>query len=501
MSRRWTSERAVAMPMAIMLSLVVAIVIGTIAMNSAASQDGAREFAARTSGSAAADGGVEELRQALQGTGDGAVADEAAFVAALDSIRVADVSAYPLDGTLHRTMIGGADANGMANAWQIVRVIWPADITADDPYITVYVRGWRQHKSNASIPATAPVLVRARLFRTTLAEYQWISDAPIAFHAGVTIDGPIHSNGFSTDQVIPPSGLGSPNPSVWSADGSSVGCSSSPFAQISTYRGTIHNVVSSCVQRPDTGKVVPINSGSTSWRRVKMRCNDTTVRCFGGNWFKEGAFKVVGSGNQVMVYNQDDGAPIANIVTGPGKPLTLAFERSVNVSGTFSGYVTIMSWRDEAPDWFGPTNDINIIGDTQRSATASALGLLAQGSIIVDSQQAACTTRITAALLAATGSLQVSPSLQSAVVNPNAKQCASTLTIRGSIASHGPVILKWTWPGSYAGFASRRYSWDSALAREVPPYWPSVDGWQVIDSAPGSARCVSSSPPSLGECR
>jgi hypothetical protein len=506
-SSRRHDEDGMAIVMVVFLVVVVSTVVGVLAMHLASQSRSSIRQGARTASMDVAGAGVQAMQQALvagrnadavgasQADGFSIDASSLKLAAERSGGKLVANTSLPyrdVDTSLGgmTSTIEGPEQGGTRQYWQVVQALAP---TGTSPWLTLYVRGWRTIDGRA----TEASVVRARLKPGSMADYQLLSDVPISLDAGATINGRVHSNGGTDEWSQPP--VEDPGQRVWATG--TVKCASSTGIPpvVSTARGTIGLAAGSgCDVRPGNGEYVPLDSARDAVMRIRARkaAAAADVSVFSSTDASSTAASVeIRSDRVVVTY---PGKATSTIGTAAGKPLTLLFDRDVQVRSTAASNarLTIAAWTDRV---VRAAPSVIVTGDVLRGTPstaangARAIGLLAEGDIVLDPSSSTYPKQIQAALLSATGGVRLpwryrTPVRVTSPANFYPAQRAS-LSIIGSIASHSSIATRWSWGSDWIGWSARTYAWDPWLATYPPPYWPASNPWEIVDQSEANADC------------
>ncbi len=404
-------------------------------------------------------------------------------------------------GGMGKTIEGPLQADGSRQFWQVVQALPPV---AGSPYLTLYVRGWRKSTSGNVTDAS---VMKARLKPGTMADFQLLSDVPIALDAGAQVNGRIHSNGGIDESSQPPAENLAAR--IWSNGAISCVDTAGIKPVVSTSRGKVDLAgAGACAVQEGTGEYVRLDSGYDAVKRMRARDSGgaTDVTEFASaDTSTTPATVVIGPSSLAITY--PGMGSIAPITTSAGKPYTLVFDRDVEVRGSTpttetNARVTIATWTGRVTG--RPAPSIIITGNIRRGNPAEgprAIGLLAEGDIVLDpsgsSSSGTYPSVIQAALLSATGGVRLPWRYRTPVrvTDPAGfyPPQRGSLQILGSIASHSSIAMRWSWGSDWIGWTSRDYAWDSWLATYPPPYWPAANPWEIVDQVEANADCYGAS--------
>jgi hypothetical protein len=405
-----------------------------------------------------------------------------------DGVKIADVPAF----TMKETIRGSSTTVGF---WQQYRVDAPSFTFVDsNSNLVVYFRAWVAAPDGSQ--PTKPRYVRVEYRPGRFADYQILTDGPLAFQSGATLDGPVHSNGLSDNPflTIPSSNN---RLRIWSYGG--VNCTSSAY--VTTAKGDIS--MPGCTSQANTGSYISFLRTQDSFNQIENDCNTDatdTVWCFPPI---TGVYDVTLQGNSIAV---------AGVGTFPvSRYAAMMFHDDVQIRGRTSGRVTIAVRRNDVAlagnggrAGAATIRIMDDLGTTLPKARKDALGLLSEGDIIVDMNMSGnkCpVSNINAAMVAMSGSLTIPPEWTTQLPPADAPWCTNPLVIDGSVAVHRAPIMQWiptiatidrSNSDRTVGYKSRTYSWDQNLRVNTPPYFPLSDLWQVSSYKEANADCLTS---------
>lgn len=494
---------------AVLLMLIVTIVLGAVVAHMTGGASSSIRHGARTASLDAAGAGVQALQQALVSgrnadvagsrQADGFSIDAAALTAAASAT---GGTVVPTTSTRYRdvdtafggqagTIQGPMQSDGSRQYWQVVQSLAP---TGTSPWLTLYVRGWRE----ISGTMTDAAVVKARLKPGSMADYQLVSDMSIKLDPGVTVNGRVHSNGGIDEWSQPPAQ--DPGVRLWST--SPVACRSTAGVTptISSSQGTIRVAAGpACEVREATGDLLNLDGARDSVVRMRSRAGLGDVALYNGTDMSATPARVTINATSVSVSYPGLGA--STVATPAGSSRAIVFDRDVEVVGAAptQARLTIAAWSRAGVARAAP--NISILGNVGRATPTNtaprALGLLAEGDIVIDPSAAAYPRSIQAALMASTGGVRLPWRFRTPVraTSPVGfyPPPRPSLTVLGSIASHSSIALRWSWgASSWIGYAARDYSWDGWLATYPPPYWPASNPWEIVDQTEANADCYGS---------
>jgi hypothetical protein len=396
------------------------------------------------------------------------------------------------------TEFGVSPCSNVHGWWQVYRVEKPdTTATSEVSQLVYYVRTWiAPPPPSASAPpktSSDPIVVRISARPGRFADYQLISDGTVSFRPGATIDGPVHSNGFDTDDAATG---GASTPYAISVPG---GVSCGPDGSLTSARKTISAAGSSdCPAQANTNRYI-------TFLRVQTQIDDihddyaahrAGVREYAAAYDSayadpfDTAYHVKLEGSSYRV-KPPGGSWSGSISPGEGEGAVL-FRDDVIVEGDLRQRFTIAASRSS-----GGAASIYILDDINDDVTekGKTLGLIAQGNVIVAMGRKAgagdCNVKtVRAAIVAAAGGLTIPPEYATQQSQQGAPHCNGTIRIDGSIAAHRSPMLNWTWAdGTWAGYTGRYYKHDRRLINATPPYFPLTGNWQATSVREANADC------------
>ncbi len=315
--------------------------------------------------------------------------------------------------------------DGLATYWQVVKII-PEDIAGGRPYLSYFVRSWRQAIPNdpsgpeverARKTSSDSRMVRFDIRPGRFSDYQILSDGPIKLENGTTVTGRVHSNGFSNDLLRPAAGEDVPTDSrIWSEG--SFDCSSD--VTLSTASGAISIPEDAdCKTHKSTGRQISVSRGKQALETIESLCpvdpHQAPLATPDHVWCDPNP--VIGSDARYWIQLKNNKIVIANtkpsasdvvtfagpeagfeIPTTPDDEVTFLFRRNVILWGEASTRVTIAVVQSDDPGSPAPkitvgklTNNFlgdpltgqvtgiraNDIGEDKRSS----IGLISEGDI------------------------------------------------------------------------------------------------------------------------
>lgn len=417
----------------------------------------------------------------------------------------------------------GAGGSGMVGYWQMVGIFEPEYDEADDGgVVVIYLRVWIAPRTQPG-NATEPRLVRVEFRPGRFADYQAVIDGPLLFGPGAELNGPVHTNGFADNRTNMAGAL-DPGERVATVGGAVVPCSGA--GQITTAAGNVEpGAFRGCAVKTNTRRYVNLLATEQAFVRIRRACQDdpSRARCYdtpvSGSSVPSGmatggldlrGYRVFINPTQVRVERyeinpntqrpQRYGTWSNTINTPVGSSSALLFADSVIVSGTTNARLTIAARKpDPSIPVADPTErtgaaNIYIHGDVESTGSSAVLGLIAQGGLVLQGLQGGgCVRTVNAAMMAMSGTLSIDPRYTTTLHHDGGAQCGR-ITIRGSLAAHRSPILFWRWAnvGGHVGYSERRYVWDRMLRRNAPPYYPTTERWDSKHVRPADLDCFSS---------
>lgn len=426
----------------------------------------------------------------------------------------------PIPAGMPNVTVREEGPDGISGFWQLLHMFSPEYHEPEDEGVVVaYVRAWSAHTSTPG-RGTEPRLVRAEFRPGRFTDYQSVIDGPIVFGRGATLNGPIHTNGFADERANFRDQLLLSNQRVMTVDNARVACTDA--AQITTATGGVDaSAFPGCPVERDTGRFVNLLAAEEAFTRIRKACaeNVANVRCYDraltGSSVPSNlaqhppdlrGYRVRMNGGSLTIsaYEIDwrSEAPreiqfSTTMATPAGSTTVLYFADNVLVEGTTRGRVTIAARKPGtwSPDVESGSANIFLTGNTSDTGGSSVLGLMAQGSVILDAVKRpdgshACIDRVSAGMVAMAGTLTVDPRYTTRLFQDGGPRCGP-IEIDGSLAAHRSPVLYWTWPNvaRHAGYSTRDYSWNADLRRNPPPYFPTTDTWEARHVRPVNADC------------
>lgn len=426
--------------------------------------------------------------------------------ASLDGAVVQETMSVPPSACASAGLPASACAMGdMASYWQVYRVNMP-DITGNEPpNVVLYLRSFI-----GSIRARAwskASYARVELRPGRFADFQQISDGNTRIGPGASINGPVHSNGFSdgsfsTVQQAPTTA----DSWIWMDGGASC---SGPDATLSITKGVIQSA-GGCTVLGQTGQTISFLRAIDAIETIRTAAANgrPSARVFNGTGRRgeetrreayDTAWTVRINGNTASI-SYPDGRRAGTV------PLrrvnAFVFDEDVRVSGTAAPDVriTIAAERDG-----GAAASIFIDGDLRKgNDRTSSLGLIAQGDIVLWMErsragQSCPVHHVQAGMVAATGGITIPTRYTTNELQTTAPACGDII-VDGSVAGHRPPTLVWGWRADTgaifeAGYdGTRQYMWDQQLKRNPPPFFPLTGTWQAFQIREANSDCLFKAP-------
>lgn len=504
--------------LALTMIAMVMVYVGTQTLNSIYT---VRKKTDRSVGMAAGDSAIEKYRVALQsGLADesnGYLLDEASLRRLVEAQAGADVRPNSMTSTASGMVDvmpsvpawarftvreRGSDAIGH---WQVFHVHHPRHLQSSPASdLVVYIRAWATALDSSNI-TTRPRLFRVEFRPGYFSDYQVVTNAP--FHqrnlGAVTVDGPIHSNGYRYLDWLALDAGGSPTTGIYfeaaPTCGTNARFSTSQDAPIRIPAGSCN--AAAAAARTDARQINLLGVEDT-FRRLAARCDagNRVVRCATG----QPRYDVrLGSGSVTV-----NGTTYPLVNTGPDSAaLALLLDADVVLSGSVSAAgrsarVTIATRRTtngaRRPQVFlRNTGSSPIVGATD---LRHSVGVVTQGDIVVDGRsEHACLQQVNLAAVSSAGSVAITPELLTIAppaISLTGRDCGA-LSLRGSFASHGQQVMAISWPnprvpGTFTptvGYSDTTLRYNPNLFLAPPPYFPVATPWGVTKSKDADTRC------------
>jgi hypothetical protein len=396
-------------------------------------------------------------------------------------------------------------SNGDFGYWQIYRIDEPS--TASGGNLAVYIRAW---VADAQGSASAARTVRVEYRPGYFSGYLLLTDGYISFEGNATINGNVHSNGFSGDPFTP-AGPGGEAVYFDNSNGGAAPRCVKPAngdMQVETSQGRVNLSSGSCVPFQSNGAdFVNLLNAETTFTKMQQSCAaypSGPVTCASDANVTE--WRAILNGTSVTYFGFD---VAGNEVAGPttvatGGQHTILFDNDVWVTGRSTGLLTIAT--HSPPNQQGEEAAPNIVVDGSAGSTVGAtastdvLGLVSQGDIIVNIDNSRVTragstcevARINAAMVAESGRLTI-PTSYTGAVQQGGPACRN-LTVFGSISAHFAPVVYWSPDKSagYIGYATRSYSYNQFLTANPPPYFPMTGAWDQGRWSDANDDCLAS---------
>lgn len=407
---------------------------------------------------------VQSLVSRSGGTTSGRVPDDARAAPVASS--AAFVVTSPIDGE-----------SGLVGNWQLYQVVPPEWGTTPGGRVTAFVRVWTTNDAGRVVGRIG--MYRMDLRPSYFADYQMIFDGPVVFGPGVTISGPVHSNGYRSSFMNQYDTLGAQiqlDPSTVCTDGARIS-SGGPVGGIQA-GGT-------CAGRT-VGDAARINL-----QRARRTVEQVAALCSSGGTTTLNVICLPGGSTPTAV-NLGSYAGQASTAGGNNGAVVIV-DGPIDLSGTLgAGHRISVISADYLPTP-NAAEVIRVTGGSVGMASAgdltSSVGIVAETDIVVD-ERVACPATIRGALVSVSGMLSMSETWRDVRAVPGGTMCSSgnpALSVAGSIVGHFPPAVRSTT--NNAGFASRTYSYLPALYDNPPPLHPTAGDWEVSAMAPADLSC------------
>ncbi len=524
---RTHGERGMSISMAVMALTMVSFImlyVGTQALNSMYT---ARKKSDRSVGMAAGDSGIEKYRAALQQ----GLADETnqyllnelelkSLVERQDGATVksnaatsvaagmTDVSSRIPDWARYTVVERGTDSVGH---WQVFDVLQPRyydSPTTPASDLVVYIRAWATALDSSAI-TTKPRIFRIEYRPGFFSDYQFVTDAPfIASNFGTSnINGPIHSNGYSSASFLAQEPPGTFRTGIYYANSPNCGAK----ARFSTSQGAPIVVNgASCTTAVDAARTdarqISLLGVQDLFAKMQKRCPSVLVVC--PTTLPQNTVRL--GNNQVTVNGTSYSLQTA--ATSPGNAaLAVLLDGDVVLSGSLqtpagvAGRVTIATRRlssgDRAPRVFlrnpGSPN-LPVVGSL---SLRNSVGVVTQGDIVMDGRSDyACLKRVNLAAVSSAGSITIAPELvtQAAPATDLTNRSCPNLRMEGSFAAHGQLVAALRWPdvrnpGTFTpvvGYNGSDLRYNDNFFLSPPPFFPTATPWAVTKVKDADSRCL-----------
>lgn len=519
-----TTESGMSISMAILAMTMISFLmlyVGTQTLNSIFTT---RKKSDRSVGMAAGDSAIEKYRVALQsGLADetnGYLLDEASLRALVrdqpgadvvpnsttsGAANMADVMPSIPAGSRFTVRERGSDS---ISHWQLFHVHQPRYALAS-PHsdVVVYIRAWATSLAGSGSLTTRPRLFRVEYRPGYFSDYQLVTDAP--FHSrnlgAVTIDGPIHSNGYSYLDWLALDASNTPTTGIYFENAPTCGpnarFSTSQDAPIRVPTGGSCDTATSSARRD--ARQISLLGAEGTFAKLLDRCGsgNGVVQCPSG----QPSYDVRLAAGQVIV----NGRPYPLVGTGPDtRALALLFDADVVLHGSVSAgasaaRVTIATRRtgnaSRRPQVFLRNPGAEpIVG---AAVPTNTVGVIAQGDVVIEGAPAqACLRQVNLAAISTSGSVTIPPEV--VTIAPPAialagRDCGD-IALNGSFAAHGQQVLAIRWadarnPGSFTptvGYSRSTLRYNRNLFVAPPPFFPIATPWGVTKVKDADTRCL-----------
>lgn len=533
MNESQVQERGFAIPAAVLLTFVAALVLtaaSTYVLGRTGDHDRRRD---RVLASPVVETAVHRLEMGLE---ENLLAEHRRFIPTLQQLQALTAGTGatliagnplpppmpPIPANLPQYTVQelGAGGNGTVGYWQMVGIFEPEYAEANDQgVVVIYLRAWIA-PANAPGRATEPRLVRVEFRPGRFADYQAVIDGPLLFGPGAQLNGPVHTNGFTDDRTNMKGVMGA-GERVATVGNSVVPCSGS--GQITTAAGNVEpGAFSGCAIKTNTKRFVNLLATEQAFLRIRKACADDPSRaqCFDAPVTGSSVPSSVASGGVDLrgyrVYISPTSVTVRRYEINPatqtptnftgwsrtintpaGSSTALLFADSVIVSGTTKARLTIAARKPNVGVPVGDPKErtgaanIYIHGDVDSNGASAVMGLISQGGLVLQGLQGGgCVDTINAGMMAMSGTLTVDPRYTTTLHHDGGAQCGQ-IEIRGSLAAHRSPVLFWRWSNvsGYVGYSQRKYVWDKDLRRNPPPYFPTTETWDSKHVRPADLDC------------
>jgi hypothetical protein len=522
--RRRQAEQGTSIAMAVLALTIVAFImlyVGTQALNSMYT---ARKKSDNSVGMAAGDSAIEKVRVALHAGLASEVndfmlteADLKLLTSKQKEITVIKNSAAPGYSSMVPVLLSdpatqytvrepGSDTIGY---WQIFNVVRPRYSPAAAHDVVYYIRAWATAATSDQI-TTKPRVFRVEYRPGWFSDYQSVTDAPfiIEDNANVTINGPIHSNGYSVVDWLATDSGGTIRRGIYFKDPPT--CTTNARFSTSQNRDIIVPGASCAnamkAKRQDARQISLLGVEDT-YARINRYCPNGKglVYCFSGG----APYNVTLGTNAVNVngttyplrWRDDNGA------------LVLLLDGDVVLTGKLSttdpskvGRVTIATRRrtvaERQPDVHVRGCSGCVVGsaDPKRHTVA----VITQGNVIFDTRNypgAGCLSQINLASIAESGATTIPPEFVTISPPPfalNTLDCSKSMKFQGSFSSHGQFIPSIKWPdirnpGKWlgpVGYSKPTFTYTRNLYTNPAPFFPLATPWGVTKAKDADDRCL-----------
>lgn len=506
--------------LAITMVAMIMLYVGTQALNSMYT---ARKKSDRSVGMAAGDSAIEKYRVALQsGLADetnGYTLDMAAMQALVrgqGNITVKPNSQVPemrllspvlssVPRSAQLTVIErGTDTIGY---WQVYHVQQPYYLQSSPAQdLVIYLRAWATGPNGGTI-TTKPRIFRVEYRPGYFSDYQVVTDAPFNIRdlGNVTVDGPIHSNGYRYLDWLALDSTNQPRTGIY-FEGSPT-CTSRARFSTSQNQGIVvpgGSCASARASARRDARQISLLGAEPVFRKIQDRCGvgNGVAQCVLQG---RSSYDVQLSSGGVFV----DGRPYTLRNTGPDSAsLALVFDGDVILHGALSangraGRVTIATRRTNAGDRRPSVYLRNKGGEPTVGAGdgRSSVGVVTQGDVVMDgAPMFGCLRNVNLAAISTAGSVTIDPTkvtIAPPPVNLNGSDCGQ-VRLNGSFSGHGQQVLAMRWtdarrPGSFTpivGYSRWTLSYSRNLFLTPPPFFPIATPWGVTKVKDADSRCL-----------
>ncbi len=502
-------ERGSAMLMSIIMVIVVALIVGAIAIMSLRTNDRSADAARRVSNDATVQAAVTRILYGFQndlaGEHDYFTLDNQDLLALATGVgststvlepnqlpglppqlaQVDDVYEHVVSGGQHRLQrvpdaaarqpasimeervqvspaacsASGLPAQTCAGTvfafWQVYRTDVPDITGSTPPHVVLYVRSWLGSRQARAYSKAS--IARVELRPGRFADFQQISDGNVRIAEGASINGPVHSNGmadasFSTVHAAPAGAVGGSDRWIYAEPGAA--CTGE--ASLSITRGVI--AAGGCPRVGATGQTISflrVADSVEAMRRAAI-AGRPGVRVLTSSGRRgaerqrspyDTAWRVTINGRTAAI-DYPDGSSYGSIPLG--RVNAFVFDEDVRVRGTAADDVRITL---AAERFGGGAASIYINGDLRKGdPQTSAIGLIAQGDVVLwmdgGPGGSACPVHtVEAGIVAASGGMTIPTNYATPEYQPYAPKCSGTLRVHGSVAGHRPPLMVWGWTG------------------------------------------------------
>lgn len=514
--------------MAILAMTMVSFImlyVGTQALNS---MYVARKKSDNSVGMAAGDSAIEKLRVALQAGLANEVTDYELTKPALDRLvsRQPGASVIPndsapgyaamapvrlADARLHYTVREqGTDTVGY---WQVFDIIRPRYHRSAPNDVVYYIRAWATGRTSTNI-TTKPRIFRVEFRPGWFSDYQSVTDAPffIKDNQNVTVDGPIHSNGYEVVNWLALDDSGASRRGIYFKDAPT--CTAR--AQFTTSQDQGISVPGgSCADARDAGRrdarQISLLGVQDTYEKIRAYCPGGGGLVFCRN---DAATYDVRLGNQSVrvnnttygLRNRDDSGSLVLLLDGD-----VILRGALTMPANRAGRVTIAVRRRTVTDRQPQVHLRGCEGCVVGAATPGkdTVAVITQGDVILDTRNygGGCLSRVNLAAISQAGAVTVPPefvTLAPPAYDLDNLDCPGETRFRGSFSAHGQFVpsIKWPdirtggWTGT-VGYSRPVFSYNRNLFTNPPPFFPLATPWGVTKAKDANDRCLV--PPNAGD--